>query len=95
MNVTKDTASDRNVPVPAKTKSKKPEKSEDEIAVDSLMGEIEEDLRGEELSKLWKQYGNLVIGDSGGKTKTNNASRRLSNTKRRSSSFKMESLMMP
>ena len=62
MNVTKDTASDRNVPVPAKTKSKKPEKSEEEIAVDSLMGEIEEDLRGEELSKLWKQYGNLVIG---------------------------------
>ncbi|MSO98291.1 MAG: tetratricopeptide repeat protein [Rhodospirillaceae bacterium] len=61
VNVTKDAASDRTLPASQKAKSKKAEKSEDEIAVDSLMTEIEDDLRGEELSKLWKQYGHLII----------------------------------
>jgi hypothetical protein len=61
VNVPKDATSDQNISASAKTKSKKKEKSEDEIAVDGLMSEIEDDLRGEELSKLWKQYGTLVI----------------------------------
>jgi hypothetical protein len=51
----------KNVPAPAKGKKK--EKSEEEVAVDSLMSEIEEDLRGEEMSKLWAQYGKyLAVG---------------------------------
>jgi hypothetical protein len=64
VNVSKDAPSDTKGPPSAKTKSKKPERSEEEIAVDSLMTEIEEDLRGEELSKLWKKYGNLIVAAS-------------------------------
>ena len=62
MNVSKDATSNRNVPATAKAKSKKPEKSEDDVVLDGLMSEIEDDLRGEELAKLWKKYGNVVIG---------------------------------
>jgi hypothetical protein len=63
VNVTKDATSDRNVAATAKSKSKpkKEEKSEEEVALDGLMTEIEEDLRGEELNKLWKKYGSLII----------------------------------
>lgn len=50
-----------NIPAPKKTKSKKPEKSDEEAMLDGLMTEIEEDLRGEEIAKLWKLYGNYVI----------------------------------
>jgi hypothetical protein len=49
----------KNVPAPAKGKKK--EKSEEEVAVDSLMSEIEEDLRSEELSKIWTKYGKFVV----------------------------------
>jgi len=62
VNVSKDAKSNRNVPAPVPSKAKKNEKSEDDVIIESLMTEIEEDLRGEELSKLWKQYGNIVIG---------------------------------
>jgi len=62
VNVSKDAPSDRKVPAPAKAKSnKKPERSEEELALDGLMTEIEEDLRGEELAKLWKRYGTMII----------------------------------
>jgi len=50
------------VPAPHKAKSKKPEKSDEDIAFDGLMTEIEDDLRGEELAKIWKQYGSIIIG---------------------------------
>lgn len=62
VNVNKDATAARNVPAPKSEKPKKKgEKSEEEIALDSLMTEIEDDLRGEELSKLWKKYGTYVI----------------------------------
>lgn len=58
MTASKDAS---KVPAPQKSKSKKPEKSDEDIAIDGLMTEIEDDLRGEELAKLWKQYGNIII----------------------------------
>ncbi|MBL8644620.1 MAG: tetratricopeptide repeat protein [Rhodospirillaceae bacterium] len=58
MSVSQDAS---KVPAPQKNKSKKPQPSDEELALDGLMGEIEEDLRSEELAKLWKQYGNYVI----------------------------------
>lgn len=61
MNATQDTTSNRNVPATTKGKNKKQEKSEDEIAIEGLMTEIEADLRGEEIDKLWKKHGSLVI----------------------------------
>ncbi len=62
VNVSKDASSNRNVPAAAKAKSKKAEKSEDDIVLEGLMTEIEDDLRGEELEKIWKKYGNVIIG---------------------------------
>lgn len=59
MNSPKDDKSNKNVPAP--TNARKKEKSEEEVAVDSLMSEIEDDLREEEFSKLWKRYGSYVI----------------------------------
>jgi hypothetical protein len=50
------------VPAPTKGRSKKQEKSDEELALDGLMTEIEEDLRSEEIGKLWKKYGNYIIG---------------------------------
>jgi hypothetical protein len=61
VNATPDTTSNRNVPAATKGKSKKPEKSDDEIAIEGLMTEIEADLRGEEIDKLWKKYGIVII----------------------------------
>ena len=58
MTASKDAS---KVPAPTKAKSKKTEKSEEEALLDGLMSEIEEDLRDEEIAKIWKQYGNLII----------------------------------
>lgn len=60
VNSPQDATANKNLPAPRKGK-KKPEKSEEEYAVDSLMTEIEDDLREEEISKLWKRYGKYVI----------------------------------
>ncbi len=59
MTASKDAS---KVPAPIKAKSKKPEKSDEEAMLDGLMSEIEEDLRDEEIAKIWKKYGNLIIG---------------------------------
>lgn len=63
MTASQDASASQKLPASAKSnaKSKKSEKSEEEIALDSLMAEVEEDLRSEELSKLWKKYGAYVV----------------------------------
>ncbi|MBL8630909.1 MAG: tetratricopeptide repeat protein [Rhodospirillaceae bacterium] len=58
MTASKDAS---KVPAPTKAKSKKPEKSDDELMLDGLMNEIEEDLREEEIAKLLKKYGNYIL----------------------------------
>ncbi|MDX2144726.1 MAG: tetratricopeptide repeat protein [Rhodospirillaceae bacterium] len=59
MSTTKDAS---KVPAPAKVKSKKAEKSEEEALFDGFLTEVEDDLREEEFKKLWAKYGGYVIG---------------------------------
>jgi hypothetical protein len=54
------TKADPKAPVPAKAK-KKAEKSEEELMLDGFLTEVEDDLREEELRKLWAKYGSYVI----------------------------------
>jgi len=48
-------------PVDPKDKKGKPVKSETDHELDGLMSEIETDLREEELKKIWKNYGGIII----------------------------------
>jgi len=56
-----NTAKDANLPAPAKAsgKSSKPVESDPEL--DGLMAEIESDLREDELKKIWKKHGSLIV----------------------------------
>jgi hypothetical protein len=58
VSTTKDAS---KVPAPAKAKSKKAERSDEDAQFDGFMNEIEDDLREEELKKLWAKYGNFII----------------------------------
>ena len=46
--------------VPAKPSPAKP--SDEDLAMEGLMAEVESGLREDEFKKLWKNYGNLIIG---------------------------------